>query len=142
MTQQSPSARNPAIQFAVRDKRTRAIVSVMSALRDEWEQFPVHVGMLFLCVADADASGDPLTVGETSKLIGMSEASTSRNIRIMASGQPGRASSMGQPLLVLTQHPNDHRARLVRLTPYGAEVYKKITSEFEKAVKNVVLPTR
>ena len=101
------------------DRLTRAL----RILRGEWEYFPVHVALLFLAVGRADSQGRPMTVREAAAAVDSPEPTVSRNLRVLAGGQPGRGGPVAPELLELCAHPSDHRCKLVRLTPRGRSVY-------------------
>ena len=105
---------------------TAKLIRVMQVFRAEWEYFPMHVALLFLHVAEADMAGSPLSIRRAAELSGMPDASVSRNVRVLSGGQPGRGGSMEHDLLMVFQDPTDYRARLIRLTRRGADLYGQL----------------
>ena len=114
-------------------KHHRSLCSALKRLRIEWEFFPVHVCLLFLEVAHADFAGKPLTVRGAAEKVGMNDATTSRNLRVLAGGVGGRGGGIQHDIVELHVDPTDYRSRLVKLTERGASLYRQVLSEMDRA---------
>jgi DNA-binding MarR family transcriptional regulator len=105
---------------------TAKLVRAMQVFRAEWEYFPMHVALMFICIAEADVAGSPLSISRAAELTGMPDASVSRNVRVLSGGQPGRGGSAEHDLLQVFTDPTDYRSRLIRLTPRGRDFYRQL----------------
>jgi len=104
---------------------TLRLMAIVDEVRKLWDGMPVSVVALFLAIAEADAAHERLGITEAGERCGMTLASASRNILLLAHKRADR----GHPpleVVAIKPFPGDFRRKMVVLTPKGRLVFERL----------------
>lgn len=107
------------------------MVDALGCIRDINPEMPMQTAIIFLLVAklnDRYSRGIPMK--ELREMVGLSQASMSRNTTVLGTSRDDE-SSRRYGLILVREDPNNRRRKLVRLSAKGRRVANEISSVFD-----------
>lgn len=111
--------------------------NILAILRELDEDMPIQQAHLFITVAMRPG----ITAQQASEVTGISQSSTSRNVKAL--GEVHRLNKPGLDLIEGVSDPNDSRSKLLFLTIKGRAIARQIISQIDPTadVSDYSLPT-
>ena len=97
---------------------------VIQEIRTAQIDMPAQTILALLYIADRDQQGIPVTVADVGHYIGVSSASASRNVAMLA--KTSWTGKDGAGLVYAEENPNRKIEKFIKLTPDGKALIKRI----------------